>query len=92
MIVDFLELDHMRETIDQFCKKYAGKLGKNKRKYWDASGFYVGRTIVKFKFSGVTVLKEPIYGQMLVDLLQKTYGADYHLLITWTSIKFLKKR
>lgn len=76
-IVDFLELDHMRETIRAFAVENGVKLPARKRQPWDKSGFYIGRTVVRFYFNDVGFLVVPGLRDRLHERLMGEYGLGY---------------
>lgn len=75
--VDFIELDFMRTTITEFGKRIGFRLPMKKRTYWTESGFYIGRSVVRFYFNDILFLDNPNYRSALMAEMVQLYGDDY---------------
>ena len=76
--VDFIELDFMRDAIRRFGKNHGIPKPLGKREYWEKSGFYIGRTVVRFYFKKVTILQGSKSNKLMEDM-HKLFGKDYEV-------------
>ena len=51
IIIDFLEMDHIRQAINDAAKLYGFKSKSRERYFYKRSSFYIGRGVTVLKFN-----------------------------------------
>lgn len=69
--IDFLELDHMRETVKGFIKRIHTK------KAYEYSAFYVGRSVSRFVFSDIKVTNRNQLNRLIAELKNQFSDSNY---------------
>lgn len=73
--IDFLEMDHIRESVSRCAVAYGFRPTKAQRKPYTYSQFYVGRGITRISFYGLpTKLGHEILGRL--NFIYKEYKSE----------------